>query len=98
MRKPFTKKHCLAISKAIKSRGQVPWNKGKRGVYSAQTLTLMRTRAAGRSMPSQKGKHNVPWQRGKTPVEQLVYRANIIIKKARAYVDAGVRSPTQESQ
>ena len=56
----FGKKHSLDAIKKIKksTKGYTPWNKGKTGVYSEETLLLMSISRQGKS----------PWNKGKTGV------------------------------
>ena len=58
----FSKKHLENLSKS--HMGHIPWNKGKKGIYSKATLKKMSKASKGR----------VPWHKGKTGVygkEQL---------------------------
>ena len=58
----FSKKHLINLSKS--HMGHIPWNKGKKGIYSKTTLKKMSKASKGR----------VPWHKGKTGVygkEQL---------------------------
>lgn len=50
--KHFSEKHKLKIGKA--NKGKTPWNKGKTGIYSDETLKKKRDSAKGQ----------IPWQKG----------------------------------
>jgi hypothetical protein len=60
-------------------KGKVAWNKGKRGIYSPETIEKMRTKLMGRT-PWNKGKRGgiSPWKGKKFTPEQLRSYANLI--------------------
>ena len=62
-RKPHSLQTLEKISKSL--CGNIPWNKGKTGIYSSETLEKMRLSKLGYK-PSHSNKGNIPWNKGLT--------------------------------
>lgn len=54
-------------------KGLVPWHKGKKGVYSKETLEKMRLKKLNRRHPEEhKGENHYNWKGGVTPINQTI--------------------------
>lgn len=76
----FPKEHCENISKAKK--GNTPWNKGKKGIYSKETLKKM-SKARKGCVSTFKGKHHTKESKAKLRLQHLgmKYSEEVNIKK-----------------
>lgn len=92
---------CPVVGSTQGIKGQVPWNKGRVGVYSEETMALMRKNNGMRDkLPSgafKKG--NVPWNKGLTKETSEIV-ANIALKekgrKGRTPWNKGLTKETDE--
>lgn len=60
-------KHCSSTCATVTRKKFIPWNKGRKGVFSEETIQKMRVSASGKF-----GKLSSNWQGGKTSLSLLV--------------------------